>query len=36
MLDAVEKTHSSSPDAIGEFKFTANTDMLTHIERSRS
>lgn len=34
-LDAVEKTHSSSPDAIGEFKFTANADMLAHIERSR-
>jgi ferredoxin/flavodoxin---NADP+ reductase len=34
-LDAVEKTHSSSPDAIGEFKFAANADMLAHIERSR-
>lgn len=34
-LDAVEKTHTGSPDAIGEFKFAANADMLAHIERSR-
>ncbi len=35
VLDAVEKTNAGSPDAIGEFKFASNTDMLAHIERGR-
>ncbi len=35
VLDAVEKTHAGSSDAIGEFKFAANADMLAHIERGR-
>ncbi len=35
VLDAVEKTHAGSPDAIGEFKFASNADMLTHIESGR-
>jgi ferredoxin--NADP+ reductase len=33
ILDGVEKKHAGSPDAIGEFKFATNADMLTHIER---
>ena len=35
VLEAVEKTHAGSPDAIGEFKFASNTDMLAHIDRGR-
>ena len=33
VLEAVEKTHAGSPDAIGEFKFASNSDMLAHIEQ---
>jgi ferredoxin--NADP+ reductase len=33
VLEAVEKTHAGSPDAIGEFKFASNSDMLAQIER---
>jgi ferredoxin--NADP+ reductase len=36
VLDAVEKAHAASPDAIGEFKFASNADMLSHIERGRA
>lgn len=36
VLDAVEKAHAGAPDAIGEFKFASNADMLTHIERGRA
>ncbi|MBA2487509.1 MAG: FAD-dependent oxidoreductase [Nitrospira sp.] len=35
ILEAVEKTHPGSPDAIGEFKFASNADMLAHVERGR-
>lgn len=35
ILQAVEKTHAGSSDAIGEFKFASNADMLAHIERNR-
>ena len=35
VLDAVEKAHAASPEAIGEFKFASNADMLTHIESGR-
>ncbi|MCE3222949.1 MAG: putative Ferredoxin-NADP(+) reductase [Nitrospira sp.] len=34
-LEAVEKIHAGAPDAIGEFKFASNADMLAHIERGR-
>ena len=33
VLEAAEKTHAGSSDAIGEFKFASNSDMLAHIER---
>ena len=33
VLEAAEKTYAGSPDAIGEFKFASNSDMLAHIER---
>jgi ferredoxin--NADP+ reductase len=36
VLDAVEKSHAGSPDAIGEFKFASNADMLAQIERGRA
>ncbi|MDR4473009.1 MAG: hypothetical protein MRJ92_10320 [Nitrospira sp.] len=36
VLDAVEKAHAGSPDAIGEFKFASNAEMLAHIERGRA
>ena len=36
VLDAAEKAHAASPDAIGEFKFASNADMLAHIERGRA
>jgi len=35
VLDTVEKAHAASPEAIGEFKFASNADMLAHIERGR-
>jgi ferredoxin--NADP+ reductase len=35
VLDAAEKAHTASSDAIGEFKFASNADMLVHIERGR-
>ena len=35
VLEAAEKTQAGAPDAIGEFKFASNADMLTHIERGR-
>ena len=35
LLQAAEKAHAGSSDAIGEFKFASNADMLAHIERSR-
>ncbi len=35
ILETIEKTHADSPDAIGEFKFASNADMLGHIERGR-
>ena len=34
-LEAAEKTHAGGSDSIGEFKFAANQDMLSLIERSR-
>jgi ferredoxin--NADP+ reductase len=34
VLEAAEKTYAGSSDAIGEFKFASNSDMLAHIERS--
>ncbi len=36
VLDTVEKAHAASPEAIGEFKFASNADMLAHIERGRA
>jgi ferredoxin--NADP+ reductase len=33
VLEAAEKTYAGSSDAIGEFKFASNSDMLAHIER---
>ncbi|WHZ21539.1 MAG: Ferredoxin--NADP(+) reductase, actinobacterial (eukaryote-like) type [Nitrospira sp.] len=35
VLDASERAQASSSDAIGEFKFASNADMLAHIERGR-
>lgn len=36
VLDAVEKAHAASPEAIGEFKFASNADMLARIEQGRA
>lgn len=33
ILEAAEKANAASPDAIGEFKFSSNAEMLAHIER---
>lgn len=35
ILEAAEKANAASPDAIGEFKFSSNAEMLAHIERGR-
>ncbi len=36
VLEKAEQAHKSSSDAIGEFKFTTNQDMLAHIEKGKA
>lgn len=36
VLEKAEQAHKGSSDAIGEFKFTTNQDMLAHIEKGKA